>query len=596
MMVGQVTLTADGKDRPVEGEFTRKLMLAQVDRLEFDRTAAALEEYLLAKSSARQATLLRYLITEELEGRGDRIKAYSIAQDVFGKDVNFDSSNNSLIRVEVHRLRATIQNFYQRYEGSFRYVLLIPTGSYRVQVEEVREDSRINQRPDEPAVDGRQDKRRWVFAIAAIGALLAATVYFASHYFVSNERKSDVALARCPEGLPLVHVQFAETKPNPTGRTIPHGDLQMALATVVKGYPLAAFFTDKSCDDKIYYDLILDIQHIGGRTGDEANSPRYRVAYKLLTRKTKVVAATGDFENGVNEPSDRLPIIIAKVVNHLFDRFGLVVWDYIRDTRQENGMTNYECLASIYRFVSVSTVEDYHPIAECVQSAGKDDGLKAYLLSMHAAAMHYLIAEKMDYKPQPTMVDVEAALAQAEAIDPICRDCLYAKTRMLRYSNKSAGAEMTYYLNQMEKYWPYDALLFEHAALLAGPYLGQWDRAEVSFARAKATIGRPDEFPYYSINRAIFLQDKASARKSAQEVIGVRAPIFAVEVVAAAQIAGDSNLIDKAKKYARDIDINTFEDANKVALSAGYEPRLTERLQKNLAQAYGRTLPVAEPQ
>jgi adenylate cyclase len=56
-------------------------------------------------ASERQRGLLSYLVTEELEGRGERIKAYSIATEVFGRAKDFDPQQDSIVRVEVGRLR-----------------------------------------------------------------------------------------------------------------------------------------------------------------------------------------------------------------------------------------------------------------------------------------------------------------------------------------------------------------------------------------------------------------------------------------------------------------------------------------------------------
>ena len=38
----------------------------------------------------RARTFLKYIVTETLSGRADRIKAYSIAVEVFGRDTSFD--------------------------------------------------------------------------------------------------------------------------------------------------------------------------------------------------------------------------------------------------------------------------------------------------------------------------------------------------------------------------------------------------------------------------------------------------------------------------------------------------------------------------
>lgn len=49
--------------------------------------------------------MLRYLVEEELASRGERLKAYSIGVDVLGKAENFDPSNDSSVRVAMHKLR-----------------------------------------------------------------------------------------------------------------------------------------------------------------------------------------------------------------------------------------------------------------------------------------------------------------------------------------------------------------------------------------------------------------------------------------------------------------------------------------------------------
>jgi hypothetical protein len=43
-----------------------------------------------ATASDRQRRLIQYLVAEELEGRGDRLKAISIAIDVLGRSADFD--------------------------------------------------------------------------------------------------------------------------------------------------------------------------------------------------------------------------------------------------------------------------------------------------------------------------------------------------------------------------------------------------------------------------------------------------------------------------------------------------------------------------
>ncbi|MCC0062241.1 MAG: hypothetical protein H6885_12840 [Rhodobiaceae bacterium] len=56
--------------------------------------------------------LLSYLIREELEGHGDRLKAYAIGVDVFGRSADFDPNNDSIVRVEMTRLNLQALDVY----------------------------------------------------------------------------------------------------------------------------------------------------------------------------------------------------------------------------------------------------------------------------------------------------------------------------------------------------------------------------------------------------------------------------------------------------------------------------------------------------
>lgn len=84
----------------------------------------------LGKSS-RQKTLLQYLVQEELDGRGPAIKAYTIALDVFGRPNSFDPATDSIVRVEMGRLRQSLQHYYATYGDRDAITITIPKGSYR---------------------------------------------------------------------------------------------------------------------------------------------------------------------------------------------------------------------------------------------------------------------------------------------------------------------------------------------------------------------------------------------------------------------------------------------------------------------------------
>jgi hypothetical protein len=82
------------------------------------------------KLSERNRRLLAYVASEALAGRGDRIKAYTIGVDVFGRGEDFDPSNDPIVRIEATRIRSALSAYYRRSGGRDRVIILIPPGSY----------------------------------------------------------------------------------------------------------------------------------------------------------------------------------------------------------------------------------------------------------------------------------------------------------------------------------------------------------------------------------------------------------------------------------------------------------------------------------
>lgn len=76
------------------------------------------------------AAFLRYVVEETLAGRGDRLKAYTIAVAALDRAENFDPNDNPLVRVQARRLRAALTRYYET-EGLDDPLLIdLPVGSY----------------------------------------------------------------------------------------------------------------------------------------------------------------------------------------------------------------------------------------------------------------------------------------------------------------------------------------------------------------------------------------------------------------------------------------------------------------------------------
>lgn len=83
------------------------------------------------KSSPSLRKILEYVVTEELEGRGEKIKAYSIGLDALGKPSSFNPQLDPSIRVNFGRLRLALDLHYSNEGQEDPVKIEIPKGTYR---------------------------------------------------------------------------------------------------------------------------------------------------------------------------------------------------------------------------------------------------------------------------------------------------------------------------------------------------------------------------------------------------------------------------------------------------------------------------------
>ena len=76
--------------------------------------------------------LLRYLGENALDHPGSSLKEYQIATEVFGRPPDFDPQHDSVIRVQVGRLRLKLAEYYSTEGANDSLIIEIPKGSYAV--------------------------------------------------------------------------------------------------------------------------------------------------------------------------------------------------------------------------------------------------------------------------------------------------------------------------------------------------------------------------------------------------------------------------------------------------------------------------------
>jgi len=98
----------------------------EAERLEL---GAVLSSQTFARSQ-RLVKLLEYISERHFHGQDDQVCEYAIATEVLGRSPGFDPAEDAIARVEIHRLRKKLRDYYAT-EGTNRPLkIIIPPGMY----------------------------------------------------------------------------------------------------------------------------------------------------------------------------------------------------------------------------------------------------------------------------------------------------------------------------------------------------------------------------------------------------------------------------------------------------------------------------------
>jgi hypothetical protein len=74
--------------------------------------------------------LLQYLISKAIEDPFGDIKEYTIGTEVFDRGANYDPQTDTIVRVQIHRLRLKVKEYYESEGASDPILVEIPKGHY----------------------------------------------------------------------------------------------------------------------------------------------------------------------------------------------------------------------------------------------------------------------------------------------------------------------------------------------------------------------------------------------------------------------------------------------------------------------------------
>lgn len=517
--------------------------------------------------------LLSFLVEETAAGRGDQLKAYSVAVDGLGRAPDYDARADSYPRVQVGRLRRMLENHYRANPPIDGLRLTIPSGRYRVAMQPIEDVSQPSDSATGSSALPRPLQFGWHIAVLLLLIVLTAATLLR----VAPMRSTPPNAGR---ERPILSVGgTAMARDSRLG--------ELVRITLINGLGRSGMFDVRP----VRRAGPVDPKQPAARYrlgGDLIGGEHPRLFLRLLGGTPDRLIWSGDISLADIDPLDgeALDRRLAPVIATLGRVNGLIATHEL----QENGgieAAGYSCLLIYHRYRKERTVEELRHVQACVEKSLKRNPNDAEL---QAAAAQLSIEKMVSSETAPhdraaLLLTAQRHAQIAGSIDPLDAWANAARARVAVARN--ACPQAVGFAVRASELQPYDPALLADA----GVYLLDCDdpRAEGLIRRAIALDDDPDG-RFYSplLLLAIARDDHAMAREAlarmAPPVIGQHGRFFLVTATGYAMV-GDINRARATWAQLRAGSPAIAKDPQGFFERIGYAARFRERAMGHLRAA-----------
>ncbi len=364
--------------------------------------SAALERIIRQTGMApdsNPARLLSYIVAETNAGRADRLKAFTIGQDVFRRGPEFDASKDSIVRVEMKRLREILEHYYATAGEMDLVRISVPKGSYVPRLTRLVAPAQdAVQTVPEAGASGRSRRFGRSGSVLVAAAILCAAAFLYLSGFRSNSASG--------QGEPSLRIVVVD------GTTSAAYGAASSILSRFSNIDLLTEGHESEAGRKADYELLLV-------PTDAATLAQLRVGETGLMLSSKVFA-DADFADGMNSSDfNSFQVWLGQAAS----RNGLIESDYVR-----RGAYSGDFTCSVLTEAYFADQTDAHHLAarDCILARIRDGHDSARLRVDLALLYREEHSDQRNLMPGDPLVRAAQEAQAAIALDRFDANAYYA--------------------------------------------------------------------------------------------------------------------------------------------------------------------------
>ncbi|MBA8840931.1 adenylate cyclase [Ochrobactrum sp. RH2CCR150] len=501
-------------------------------------------------SVGRSAAFLTYVVQESLEGRGDRIKGYTIAVEVFKRFEGY-TQDDPVVRIEAGKLRRALERYYLTAGRDDQIRIDIPKGGYVPTFTVVRSPPDIDQSRTvvAPAILVSRPRIDWRIKSAVLGLALATSVGVGLFAAIQGFTRLSPADHDEPT---LVVAPFANLGGGPQAGLYTAGLTEELLTALPRFKEIRVFGRETSKNLAADVAISQIRNELGARFllagGVRMSGSRIRVTARVLDTENGTILWSQDYDDDT-QSGDLFDIqsdVANKVATAIAQPYGIMAKADAANP-PPNDLGTRQCALNFYEYRGELSAERHARVRSCLETSVSR--FPSFATGWAMLSIIYLDEDRFRFNtrvggPPPIVRSLQAA-RNAVQLEPDNVRGQQALMTSLFFNQQVAEAlrigEKALSIN------PNDTeLLGEFGTRLA--MSGQWKRGSEMLDRALAL--NPGGSGYYQGTRALaayMLRDKARAVMNIKQADLQKFPLFHA---VAAVIYVDAGLIDDARREA----------------------------------------------